>query len=1369
MAAPTSNNEVTARRLTRLLTGSDGNGGLWGKVKDKISSSINALDVSSVGGAGKYISAISETDGKISATATTMDTTPTASSTNAVTSGGVKTALDGKLNTSGGAMTGAITRDLGTGVISDTNLLTVSGSTDGFKVDYGAATADAGVTKIYTTDDANAKISIGNKISSTYNEAISVINGNTRIKTLMVSNGDNNSGYGVKILASMNFGTNYANWDSSLKDGAHFREWRISLPSMCGRLRLTLSSYWYNVNSGGSLSKTFSIYTSGANCYCNDCYYDSVGGAVANEFRISDLVWNSTESRWEIIVHSILPNSDNSIPYPIIEWYGVSTDAYKIETVSGTPTIVTDTSYTNTKRNITVPWSKRPLLQTVVGDVFDTSMTVPIANGGTGATQVTGSNGALHNLTNDQIGTASQWFLTITNSWNRCGYCSVADAKTVLGLKGAAFLDTGTASGTVATGNHTHGNISNTGTLTDTAAAAAGNDYVVIRDADNAKIQTSTIKGTDVADAVSKKHSHSTLTLSTTAQAYDGSHTLALPSTDPYTSARTPSSHASSATTYGVGTTANYGHVKLVTGDLNGQTAADGSAASNAHTHSQYSTTSHTHSSITTVGDKRNVAPTFSDYSNKLVFQGLKTNTVLNTPYSGYSYLVGLRGWSDASGGKTHELAFNDSGVFHRTGDASSYGTWAEVLTERYTGNKSNFRTIPQDMSKGANLVVNGQGLMMNNYNWPDFTYDGVTCYNGSSGTFYKSGSSNGVKASTEFISVDCNKKITFSADVRYTGWSENKYIYLCALVYDIDKKEIQAVHTMYGAGTLTTLAQALNPGDTKIYLTSVANWSTSISQTYLRGFIFWNYTNSKGYTYPPETYSRNVYSNWFDSASNIDTTNNTITLNKAWTGPAIPAGTKVSKCASGGNYLYVSSRNITVAENGTWFTLKGSIKGFVTTGNNPTQFRQGTAFVKPGFLFYGTTGTEFRFTNYKVYEVPEDVENAVTATKIVNNISAGSATNLLYGTVAGSDYYRVRAGGDSNNAWLEIATADDGTEPIYIRQYTGAFATVTRTATILDGSGNTTFPGNVTATKFIGAVQGNADTATKLATTRELAVNLANTSTTSNFDGSANQTGIKVSGTLGVANGGTGITTVTNVNSVLIGNSSSATGAMQTVATASGAFYATAANAKPSFGTLPVAQGGTGQTSLANVTVGKADYPTGFGSRPASISWGTLTSANGYTYVSDWRTASAAEISFAEKSGALYTQIDGVFYQREGGKRVLDVSDINSSFYAPTAGGTANYVLIGQGATSAPTWAEKAPKATTADTATSVNVTAATTTMLYLTGVESTGNSKALKTDTGIYAETTSGSLRATQFNIAGQCVLNYDTTTSAVYFTFN
>lgn len=58
-----------------------------------ITNAINNLDVSSVGGDGKYISAISETNGKISATSTTMDTSPTTNSMKAVTSGGIKTAI----------------------------------------------------------------------------------------------------------------------------------------------------------------------------------------------------------------------------------------------------------------------------------------------------------------------------------------------------------------------------------------------------------------------------------------------------------------------------------------------------------------------------------------------------------------------------------------------------------------------------------------------------------------------------------------------------------------------------------------------------------------------------------------------------------------------------------------------------------------------------------------------------------------------------------------------------------------------------------------------------------------------------------------------------------------------------------------------------------------------------------------------------------------------------------------------------------------------------------------------------------------------------------------------------------------------------
>ena len=66
-----------------------------------VTNAIAGLDVANAGGAGKYISAISETDGKISATAETMDTVPTASSTKAVTSGGIHTPIAALVN--GGA------------------------------------------------------------------------------------------------------------------------------------------------------------------------------------------------------------------------------------------------------------------------------------------------------------------------------------------------------------------------------------------------------------------------------------------------------------------------------------------------------------------------------------------------------------------------------------------------------------------------------------------------------------------------------------------------------------------------------------------------------------------------------------------------------------------------------------------------------------------------------------------------------------------------------------------------------------------------------------------------------------------------------------------------------------------------------------------------------------------------------------------------------------------------------------------------------------------------------------------------------------------------------------------------------------------
>lgn len=90
---------------------------------------------------------------------------------------------------------------------------------------------------------------------------------------------------------------------------------------------------------------------------------------------------------------------------------------------------------------------------------------------------------------------------------------------------------------------------------------------------------------------------------------------------------------------------------------------------------------------------------------------------------------------------------------------------------------------------------------------------------------------------------------------------------------------------------------------------------------------------------------------------------------------------------------------------------------------------------------------------------------NAISA-----SLTGTNALNMVYAQIADNDYFRLRVGGTASNAgYVEFATADDGNEPIYFRQYTGTFTTVKRTLTLLDGSGNSSFPGTVTAPTFNG------------------------------------------------------------------------------------------------------------------------------------------------------------------------------------------------------------------------------------------------------------------------------------------------------------
>lgn len=88
---------------------------------------------------------------------------------------------------------------------------------------------------------------------------------------------------------------------------------------------------------------------------------------------------------------------------------------------------------------------------------------------------------------------------------------------------------------------------------------------------------------------------------------------------------------------------------------------------------------------------------------------------------------------------------------------------------------------------------------------------------------------------------------------------------------------------------------------------------------------------------------------------------------------------------------------------------------------------------------------------------------NLVAAGQI--NANAFETKNYIKFTndTVANDYAYIQLKGTAANAGeLEIATCDDATEPIYIRQYSGNRATLKRTLTLLDANGNTSIPQNL-------------------------------------------------------------------------------------------------------------------------------------------------------------------------------------------------------------------------------------------------------------------------------------------------------------------
>ena len=96
---------------------------------------------------------------------------------------------------------------------------------------------------------------------------------------------------------------------------------------------------------------------------------------------------------------------------------------------------------------------------------------------------------------------------------------------------------------------------------------------------------------------------------------------------------------------------------------------------------SSFTPSAHNHAYLSGWGDTRDTTTTPNDYNAKLAVVGIKTPTGSGTlDGSSYSTLIGIRGWSDSSGGNSHELAFTGNGaLYHRHGATTSWNEWKRI------------------------------------------------------------------------------------------------------------------------------------------------------------------------------------------------------------------------------------------------------------------------------------------------------------------------------------------------------------------------------------------------------------------------------------------------------------------------------------------------------------------------------------------------------------------------------------------------------------------------------------------------------------------------------------------------------------------
>lgn len=343
------------------------------------------------------------------------------------------------------------------------------------------------------------------------------------------------------------------------------------------------------------------------------------------------------------------------------------------------------------------------------------------------------------------------------------------------------------------------------------------------------------------------------------------------------------------------------------------------------------------YSSVTNKAKGTQVTAALKDISNYLASDYMTNETYPSSIDSIINTANGVKVKDNISTEYSYDSSNNS---YCLTAHAEGVDSFAHYVTNDDTSPKSGGCTGHRLTD---NLVENGLGEKGSNVGFTNFDFTSADSPPDASGSLVAKTGSYVFYCGSQKIPINVNNKYKISGWARQTVSAVTTatwYFGLCP--YDADGLLIGPSNYLFRPGTTTTLAQPLKTGDTIVRLTNVSSswYNTNDTNTHRRSFIFWGYTDGKGKLWPPETYSRNPwYSNMWDGGStNVNTTNNTITLNKPWPGGNYPAGHPVSNGSAGSTYMYsAAAASLTPATWKKWTSgnITGTVTGLTSAGSS--------------------------------------------------------------------------------------------------------------------------------------------------------------------------------------------------------------------------------------------------------------------------------------------------------------------------------------------------------------------------------------------------------------------------------------------------